>query len=564
MFGAIILFACEHSFLTQESGMQLVEYSDWLIMYYVDADNDLEENLLADLNEIESVDFSNTDITVIALVDRIDGYSVSDGNWENTRAFKIGYDINGYNNSLAFSDRLAIPSLGITKDNTSAELNMGDPATLEKFITFCRTNYKADKNMLLMSNHGGGWRDKDDGQDLNGVQRAISQDKTSNNDALYMSEVREAIKNGMEGEKFDIIAMDACLMGMVEVGSELKYSADILIASSQNIPEYGFPYTQIMKAIASSTDDLTPNRFAQIIVDQFYNTYTFGGHVENPLKNAPYFNHDYSLSAIDLTRIKDVVSAVDDLGASLIGNYTNAISRLQSISFNTVENVDIYDFCHKEGGTSANQVKAAIDSAVLYHKAGRKLDNTHGLGIYFPINKNIFDYDYSSSNIVFAANAPRWISFLQNQDPSNTTDSLEIVSSGSFIGNDSINASYSNRMYGTMLISGLATNSYIYKDSDKDWFYIDDSTGDFNITLSVPSSCNYNILLFGLSRLNKMEIIRLNGLKGGVGENEEIMMKPNDNYKSYFIVVSSENSYSLIKNKNYTICYTDNDPEKGR
>lgn len=77
---------------------------EWVIMYYVDADNDLEEFLLYDLNEMESVDISGRGIKVIALVDRINGYSDADGNWSDTRAFEIGYDASGFNGALSTSE----------------------------------------------------------------------------------------------------------------------------------------------------------------------------------------------------------------------------------------------------------------------------------------------------------------------------------------------------------------------------------------------------------------------------------------------------------------------------
>src|SRR3712207_8746180 len=40
------------------------------------------------------------------------------------------------------------------KVNGTYEANMGDPETLKKFIEFGKNNYKADKYVLIMSNHG--------------------------------------------------------------------------------------------------------------------------------------------------------------------------------------------------------------------------------------------------------------------------------------------------------------------------------------------------------------------------------------------------------------------------
>jgi clostripain len=199
---------------------------DWLIMYYVDGDNDIEQYLIQDLNEMESVNFANKKIKIIALVDRISGYWTGDGDWTDTRAYEIGYDGSGFNNTLSSNTkRIAIPSLGLTINN-SVELNMGDPGTLKNFITFCKDNYRAKKNMLLFTNHGGGWRKDSESENfhINKIkkQKAVCWDNTNSFDTLYMKEVREAIESSMRNKKFDIIAFDACNMGMIEVADELK------------------------------------------------------------------------------------------------------------------------------------------------------------------------------------------------------------------------------------------------------------------------------------------------------------------------------------------------------
>ncbi|NLV66472.1 MAG: hypothetical protein GXY14_02240, partial [Spirochaetes bacterium] len=46
----------------------------WLIMYYCAADNDLEEVIMNDLNEMESIDLSAKKIKIVALVDRNSSY----------------------------------------------------------------------------------------------------------------------------------------------------------------------------------------------------------------------------------------------------------------------------------------------------------------------------------------------------------------------------------------------------------------------------------------------------------------------------------------------------------
>ncbi len=88
---------------------------------------------------------SSDSVNIIVQFDRIDGYDNTNGDWTDTRRFKITQD----------SDTETISSSPV---QMLGEANMGHPQTLTDFINWGVTNYPAEHYMLVLWNHGGGWR----------------------------------------------------------------------------------------------------------------------------------------------------------------------------------------------------------------------------------------------------------------------------------------------------------------------------------------------------------------------------------------------------------------------
>ncbi|MBQ3036780.1 MAG: hypothetical protein IJD31_07625, partial [Lachnospiraceae bacterium] len=104
-------------------------------------------------------------------------------------------------------------------DDSLGQLDITDPQTLEDFIVFCDTYYPANRNMLIMWNHG------------SGAVYGFGYDEHSDDymAALTLDEMQTAIRN--TGVKFEMIGFDACLMGGIETACAFYDSADYLIAS---------------------------------------------------------------------------------------------------------------------------------------------------------------------------------------------------------------------------------------------------------------------------------------------------------------------------------------------
>jgi clostripain len=227
--------------------------AEWTVMIYLDADNNLESAGIDDINEMEMVG-SSSDVNIVVQVDRIP-YSVlaanneghlddsSNSNWTNTRRHYITQDYDPYtiNSQLIGSD------LG--------ELNMGDPQTLIDFASWAVTEYPAKKYLLVIWNHGGGFRSPAHTKD-------IAWDDTSGGDKITMPELEYALSaiSTQMGKKVDIVGMDACLMAMTEVAYQIKDYADILVTSEESEPNDGWPYDSILSQLVSYPT-MTPNQY---------------------------------------------------------------------------------------------------------------------------------------------------------------------------------------------------------------------------------------------------------------------------------------------------------------
>ena len=95
----------------------------WTVMVYMDGDNNLEDYVVKDIETELSAQGSNANVNVVVLADRGPGYDTSRGDWQTTKVFYC--------------------TQGMLADAASAvadwgELDMGDPGTLSRFVTWPR------------------------------------------------------------------------------------------------------------------------------------------------------------------------------------------------------------------------------------------------------------------------------------------------------------------------------------------------------------------------------------------------------------------------------------------
>lgn len=249
---ALLFISCPHA----DNGNSLFAVNDppppppqktpeLTLLVYMAADNDLERYALENLKAMESAVYE--DMNVLVLLDRSEGYDETDGNWTDTKLFKISHDENG--NGGIVSSAIDCSPLNLSA-GSSTELDMSNPSVLKKFIEFAKTDYKATRYALIIWGHGTGWRYAYSEQRvvLEPVEgRAVAiDDKTGS----YMS-VHD-LGSALGGQDLCVIGFDTCFGSTLETLYELKEDCEYICASPGLTPSTGWDYKKLLETISAS------------------------------------------------------------------------------------------------------------------------------------------------------------------------------------------------------------------------------------------------------------------------------------------------------------------------
>lgn len=322
----------------------------WTIMVYSAADNDLKSFMVTDLDEAERVG-SDNQTNVIAQCDQ--------GSNGGAKRYLITQ-----NNEKGLNSP-PVQSLGST--------NMSDPKQLASFIKWGMENYPAEHYMLIISDHGAGWK-------------GAAQDY-SHNGWMTMPQIEQGMREAREatGRKIDVVGFDACLMASAEVAHELKDEAEFLVASEEVEGGAGWPYNRVLnptmisslQMALTSRMDLTPREVCEHVVRTAQGT-------QGDLP---------TMSATELSKVPALTQAVDGLAAAILTTDTN-MGVLKGIANQTqgfTDYKDLYDFAEriqKSRDISDETLKAAADAvlkktdeAVVFEQHSSRFSGAHGLTI---------------------------------------------------------------------------------------------------------------------------------------------------------------------------------------
>ena len=249
---------------------------------------------------------------------------------------------------------------------------MTDPATLASFIKYCAKNYPANRNELIMWDHGGG-AISGFGYDENNLRSG----------SMNLKGIASALKSG--GVKFDFIGFDACLMGTVENALTLAPYADYLIASEEVEPGIGWYYTNWLTKFANNTSMPTVE-VGKLIADDFVSAC-----------GSQCSGQKTTLSVTDLAELErtvpDTLTGFAESTLELLQNEeykTVADARGGAREFGTsskVDHVDLVSLSTKIGTSESKQLAETIRSAVKYNRTSSDMTDAYGLSIYFPYRK---------------------------------------------------------------------------------------------------------------------------------------------------------------------------------
>jgi hypothetical protein len=274
---------------------------------------------------------------------------------------------------------------------------MGDPQTLVDFASWAVTEYPAKKYLLVIWNHGGGFRSPAH------TTKDIAWDDTSG-DKITIPELEYALSaiSTQIGKNIDIVGMDACLMAMTEVAYQIKDYADILVASEENEPSDGWPYDTILAQLAANPT-MSSTQLAADIVDKYIYSYPFD---------------EVTQSAIDLSYMDTLVGQLSSLAQTIKDDLITPSNKYIIAAYNSQyysqspyssekEFIDLYDFCNKllVYSNSSNVKNIALNIQQILNSSvinsdynGESVSGSKGLSIYFPYYSGYINIKYNDTN----------------------------------------------------------------------------------------------------------------------------------------------------------------------
>jgi len=375
-------------------------------MLFCSGDNDLESEIFTNVNELELTG-SSDQVNMVAETDwwHKAGTSETLSTGEGVGRWFVTKD----------SDMVRIKS---TLVQTLDEINTATAEAIKEFVVWAAANYPAQKYILIVGSHGSGWRSGVVKPEGFGQDFTTDPSRGSIMSLTDLKSVLPSIKTAL-GKNLDILAIDCCLNGMVEVAYQIKDYVDILTASEEIIQGDGYPFTD-MAADLVAAPTMSASSFATDIVNKYYN------------------QKMTTLAQIDITKITNVADRVktfttlfttsemyealrDILNDSSGTTYT--VQRYDDVTFR-----DLWHMCDvliaQKGSDSAYSaitaecaaIKTAVEQAVVISKytiGGTRYSvaNSHGISIYCPTPQTT-TYEAGYDTVDFSTYTG-WGAFLQ-------------------------------------------------------------------------------------------------------------------------------------------------------
>lgn len=384
--------------------------AEWTLMFYMDADNNLEDPQMTDLEEMLAVG-SDAKINLVVLADR----SVKGDDEDGFTSRAVG----GLRNWT--TAKLMVVEKGKLRELADwGEVNMGDPATLKKFLQTVTGQFPAKRFGLVFGDHGDGWN-------------GIVGDESAGDDTLTTKELPLVLKDATaKTGKFELIGFDACLMGNFESAKAVAPFGKVMVASEELEPGDGWNYTPLMRRLTANPQ-MDGFALGRVIVDTFADYYFAPQHAKT--------GKGVTLGVIALDKIAELETAINNLairnqafiksgGRDSWLKTARARTETEKYGKNSYF-YDVVDYAEniKHQQPDAETVKAAdvvisiIKSVVVHKINGAAHPRSSGLSIYFPPDKDElpgnpkFPYQQTPYSLT-----GKWLPFLAGYTGAELTD----------------------------------------------------------------------------------------------------------------------------------------------
>ncbi len=366
----------------------------WTVLVYLNAANDLYTYGLLNMNQMEKLAASTDCRFVVQWKQYRRLYP--EASFDGTRRYLVTPD-----NSNSQVNSQVIQDLGTGVD-------MGQAQTLRDFVTWGVKNYPADRTLLVVWDHGDGWRPARSFQ-TPAATRAISWDDEFST-AIDVWDMHTAL----QGIKLEAIAFDACDMQMAEVAGELENNCNYMTGSQDLTPGPGYPYNLVF-----ATMWMSPNNSTKDILQTFSSTMV-----------SYYPTTTITQSTWDMSKFGAFKTALDQLASALMTNGSAVKSILTAARVNTLRldpsssaqfYFDAYDLadkiknsagCPTAVQTACTNLQTAVSNLVVWHGASSDRANSHGVSVDFSPTASLNSTAYKKLQLAIDT---QWDEFLLSQ-----------------------------------------------------------------------------------------------------------------------------------------------------
>lgn len=353
----------------------MAEEKKWTIMAYIAADDILSDFAVGSLQQLRRVASQEKNVVVVAQFD-------ANGKQNIPRLIFEGDQ--DKSQSIHASKKAAI----------AADTDLADPRALTAFIDWAYKERPADHYCLVLWGHG---------PELLAADYPTLPDGQKAKKFLTPLDVKKGLAGSKliaDKRKFEIVAVDACNMSMVELACEIGDCAEFLVASEEDVPDFSFPYDRLLllgqsitrEEIARTCTEL-PKRYIDAYQDYILTEATQ--------------TESITLTSLSLKNAGMVTQPLRQLADALLApggrEKRQAIinARANSQAFVAGLYVDLHDFCDRlpteldskrvndTALVSACQsicqaLQSRGNNAFIMANEVSKNERCHGLSIYFP------------------------------------------------------------------------------------------------------------------------------------------------------------------------------------
>jgi len=379
--GVIVFFMISIIFIGLPDAVEAQDDITWTYMVYMSGDSSLASNVPDDIQEMQEVG-SGDGLEIIVLSDTA---GIDDS--------KLSRIISGGQEDIPLTD---------IDQFWGDELEMGQAETLSQFVIWGAENYPADRYLLDLWGHGVGWA-------------GVCPDKGNYLECQELRSALDEVSNA--GIELDIISMDACQMGMIEIAYELQGLARYAVLSEKDVPLDGWPYDRLLGLIKEN-NELTVEEFGTRMVN---------GYMDWGVVNSRY---SLTLSFINLSYIQRTASAIDAFAseAEKMISFFNPQFIGARADTEEYDGHAQYDIRHLLGNiiiqtncmsleVLSRNITEALDDAIAYERHWTNIqdepaEHAYGLSIWFP------DYSPSQNYLECSfAQDTGWDEFLAAMSP---------------------------------------------------------------------------------------------------------------------------------------------------